>query len=274
MEPAEPIVVAHLFPQERHALLQLLRSLSSEDWERPTVCPGWSVHDIAAHLVGDDIGRVSRADGYTRSRARDGENLVAFVNRQNAEWVVAWRRVSPAFIVEMLEQTRDRTQRHFESLDPFAMGGGVWWATGGEPAPVWLDIARELTERWHHQAQIRDAVGAPPFDEQAVFRPVIATFTFALPRTFRDVAARDGTAVSLTVTGDSGGSWSVVRKDAGWRLMLGVAEAPAASVSLDQDTYWRLVTKGWTPDEAASRATIRGRADLGRRVLESIAIIA
>jgi uncharacterized protein (TIGR03083 family) len=273
MQPAEPTLVLDLFPVERQALLSVLRSLTDQDWERSTVCPGWSVHDIASHLAGDDIGRLSRAHGYSASRRRAGEDLVAFVDRQNAEWVAAWRRVSPTFIVDVLEMTGERTQRYFESLDPFAMGGGVWWATGDDPAPIWLDMARELTERWHHQAQIRDAVGVRPLDDESILRPVIATFAFALPRTFRDVAAPPGTAVTLTVTGNGGGNWSIVRDDDAWHLMNGAAETPAASVALDSDTYWRLVTKGLAPDTAAVRATIEGRPDLGRRVLQSVAII-
>jgi hypothetical protein len=43
----------------------------------------------------------------------------------------------------------------------FAMGEPVTWA-GPEPAPIWLDIAREYTERWLHQAQVRDATRNPP----------------------------------------------------------------------------------------------------------------
>ena len=273
MHPPEPILVVDLFARERDELLRLLGTIRADDWKRPTVCPGWSVHDIAAHLVGDDVGRVSRANGYSPPPRRPGEDLVSFINRQNAEWVTAWRRVSPALIVEVLAITGNRTQRYFESLDPLAMGGSVWWATGDDPAPVWLDIAREFTERWHHQAQIRDAIGVPSLDEPTLLRPTIGTFAFALPRTFRDVEAVPGTAVTLTVTGASGGTWSVVHDDAEWRLMVGGPPSPAADVSMDQETYWRLVTKGLRPDAAARRATLRGQSDLAERVLHTVAII-
>jgi hypothetical protein len=56
--------------------------------------------------------------------------------------------------------------------------------------------------------------------------------------------------------------------------MAGAAEWSAATVSIDQDTYWRLVTKGVTRDVAASRARLQGQSDLALRVLESVAIIA
>lgn len=46
-------------------------------------------------------------------------------------------------------------------LDLNALGGPVEWATGSDPAPAWLDIAREYMERYIHQRQIRDATGRP-----------------------------------------------------------------------------------------------------------------
>src|SRR5437868_4762406 len=38
--------------EEYLAFGELLASLSDEEWQRPTRCQGWSVADIAAHLVG------------------------------------------------------------------------------------------------------------------------------------------------------------------------------------------------------------------------------
>lgn len=38
---------------ERHALIADLEGLSDEQWRTPSLCPGWTVHDVAAHLVGN-----------------------------------------------------------------------------------------------------------------------------------------------------------------------------------------------------------------------------
>ncbi len=80
MRTLEPIRVVELFPLERAALLDLLGSLDPLDWERETACPGWAVRDIAAHLVGDDLGRISRARDAYRPAQRDNEDLLSFVN--------------------------------------------------------------------------------------------------------------------------------------------------------------------------------------------------
>src|SRR4051812_28714458 len=241
----EPLRVVPLFSRERRALLEVLASLADADWDRATVCPSWAVRDIAAHLVADDVARLSRGrDGYRRTAPRDGESLVEFIDRQNGDWVAAMRRMSPTVIVSLLAWTAGETQRYFESLDEDAMDGSVRWATGDDPAPVWLDLARELTERWHHQHQIRDAVGAPPLADVELFRAVVATFALALPRTFRDVAAPDGTLVGLVVRGDAGGAWTVTREGTEWVLRPGSSSRADASAEIEQDDFWRLVTKG------------------------------
>lgn len=63
MNPLPPINAVPLFPEERAALLEVLSSLALDDWSRDTACPGWSLKDIAAHLLADDFGRLSSGPG-------------------------------------------------------------------------------------------------------------------------------------------------------------------------------------------------------------------
>ena len=275
-----PVLTVDLFPEERAALVELLSSLSNEDWGTPTVCPGWSAKDIAAHLLGDDAGRLSRGrDAFSAAaftsfdRDTFEAELLAFINRQNEAWVEAARRLSPRLLIYLLRWSGEETPRYFESLDLYALGEPVSWA-GPEPAPVWLDVAREYTERWLHQQQIRDAVGKPGLKERRLFAPVLDTFVRALPHTFRDVVAPAGTHVRLTITGDAGGEWSLVRGEGGWRLYAEADGQPQAIIALDQETAWRLFTKGISRDEALATATISGERALGLKVLDTVSIIA
>src|SRR5688572_30279761 len=92
-----------LFPDERAALLTLLGGLADDAWERPTICPGWSVRDVALHLLADDLGVVSRQrDGFRPQAPRAGETLPIFLNRINDEWVQATRRLSGRVIIDLL----------------------------------------------------------------------------------------------------------------------------------------------------------------------------
>ena len=276
MKQPEPILVADLFPHVRQELVALLRSLAPGDWKKKTVCASWSVKDVAAHLFGGDVYILSRRrDGYEpETRPISGyRDFVAFINETNADWIKATRRISPGLLCELLSLTGPQVEAYFSSLDPFALGEPVDWA-GPEAASFWLDLAREYTERWHHQQQIRDAVGRPGLKERRYFAPVLDTFVRALPRTFREVSAGEETTVQLSIRGESGGDWYLVRTGGKWNLCLEPGAALAARVAIDQEDAWRLFTKGLSPDVVRSRAAFEGDPALGAKVLEMVSVLA
>ena len=281
MELLDPVLVHDLFPLERRALLQLLRELDEQAWHTPTVCAGWSVKDIAQHLLADDLGILSRKrDSFDHLSVVKSpynldswDELVAFINEMNAIWVQATRRLSGQVLCTLLEFSGEELHRYFSTLDPYTMGDPVSWA-GPAPAPVWLDIAREYTERWLHQQQIRDAVGKPGLKEREFFAPVLETFIRALPHTYRDVHVSDGTSIRLIITGEAGGEWILLRDKGQWKLGKATAHKAHASVILDQETAWRLFTKGMSKEEALPHATIGGDYSLGEIVLNTVSIIA
>jgi hypothetical protein len=186
--------------------------------------------------------------------------------------VTAMRRLSPRVIRSLLEFGGRETQRLFESVDPFALGSPVDWA-GPQPAPIWLDLARELTERWHHQQQIREAVGAPLLNEKTFLRPVLATFAFALVPPFRDVDAAAGTTVQLTIEGPSGGDWTLVRDATDWSLRTGRTDSPNASVTMNEDTAWRMYVRALSRAETEARSTCMGDRRLASHILEAFALV-
>ena len=267
------IDIRPLFPVERAALLDLLAGLGPVEWERPTVCPGWIVKDVAAHVLGDDLGRLARTrDGFLGTTPAAGESLLAFINRINDEWVVAARRLSPAQVVGLLRSTGPQIAAMWDDTDIDALGEPVSWAARG-PAPVWLDAARDLSECWTHQQQIRDATGRPPLDDPALLGPVLDTFLRALPATLAEVRAAPGTTVELAIDGPAGGSWFAERHQDVWSLVPGPSHPTAASVRLDADTAWRLCTRGITPQDARQRAEIVGDFHLANAMLQIVSAI-
>jgi uncharacterized protein (TIGR03083 family) len=281
MQPLEPVLVVDLFPLERQLLLQLLAQLDEEEWQQPTVCAGWTVKDVVLHLLGDDIGYLSSKRDAFDSLALSGtrpdfsvwDNLVAFLNERNALWVEASRRMSHQLACTFLTLTGAELYQYLKSLDPFALGDTVSWASP-DPAPVWLDIAREYTERWLHQQHIRDAVNRPGLKEPQFLTPILDTFVRALPRTFRLVQAPNGTTILLHISGASGGKWLLQREQSTWLLGKPDMSEFDASMILDQDTAWRLFTKGISKQEAMQHTTLTGNEELARKLLDTVSIIA
>lgn len=278
MQPVQPIITAHLFPEERQGLLDVLASLSAAQWAMPTTCMGWSVHDVVLHIWGGDIGILSaRRDGY-RSPNRlavnvsEWDDLLTFINHQNDAWVRATQRTSPHLLCDFLRLTGNGICTHFAGLDPLASGVSVSWV-GPDPAPVWLDTAREYTERWVHQQHIRDAVSQPGMTEPRFLAPVLDAFVRALPRALRHAASSDGASVRLVITGDAGGAWVAVREERTWRLSVDTGSAADATVTLDQDTAWRLFTKGVRAADAAPHIQRMGDVALTDAVVAMVSMI-
>lgn len=283
--PLPPVKTVHLFPEERAALLAFLQSLSEDQWQIDDVYPHWSLKDVVSHLLADDLSRLSRGrDGhkaalfeFTTQETFEAD-LLAWINRQNNAWVEATRRLSPQLLVDLLRWTGEQTQAYWQSLDLDALGDPVSWA-GPDPAPVWLDVAREFTERWLHQQHIREAIGAPLLYERRIFIPVLDTFARAIPHTYRHVIAPDGTLVRLTLNpvGEAGGSprrYHLVRTGDIWQLARRVTGKTVAHITMPADTAWRLFTKSITPEDASASAMLKGDLTLASRMLDTVAIIA
>jgi uncharacterized protein (TIGR03083 family) len=279
MKSVEPIFVTELFCQIHGELLSLLRNLSGDDWSKPTAARMWTVKDVVAHLLDSDVRRLS----YQRDKApmvppeapiENYSDLVNFLNRLNADWVGAARRISPRLLIEFLEITGAQVCELFMSLDPFAPAlFGVAWA-GEQESQNWFDVAREYTEKWHHQQQIRDAVGAPALNNRKWLFPVLDTFLRGLPHTYRETQADEGSSVALIIAGEAGGAWTLKREGGAWSLYTGEGEGAACEVRMDQDAAWRLLTKGLSQEEAAARIEIIGDHRLGKPILGMLAVMA
>ena len=272
-------MVVDLFPQERKQLLELFSELEPEEWEKPTICPGWTVKDIGLHLLGDDVGYLSGArdhfnNPFFRNKdLREWESLVKNINEANESWVKATARISPKLLTDLLERTGQQFYEYMQSLDLMAMGGVVSWVAP-DPAPVWLDVAREYTERWLHQQQIRDAVHKPGLKEKGFFHPVLDTFVRALPHAYKDISVPDTTVLKFAVTGEAGDAWYLVGEANKWFLFKDIELQPVAVVMMDQETCWRLFTKEMNKDQARAQTAIEGDRTLGEKLLETVSIIA
>ena len=276
MNPLQPIFTAHLYAPLEQALLDLLRSLNADEWEQPTIVPNWCVKDIAAHLLDTQLRRLSLArDGYFAEAPQISSNadLVAFVNRLNSEGVSLLRRLSPPVLIALMEVASRECAAYFEALDPFAPAAfGVSWA-GESASPNWFDTAREFTERWHHQQQIRSAVNKPEIMTRAFYHPVLDTFMRALPFHYRDIARTHGTLAQFEVTGECGGVWYLQRDETGWHLLATPVVEPHSRTVIPQGIAWRIFTKGIDRQSAAAQVSVTGDAELGSHVLSMLSII-
>ncbi|HWS72894.1 MAG TPA: hypothetical protein VN605_12315, partial [Thermoanaerobaculia bacterium] len=199
------------------------------------------------------------------------DDVLALINAQNAS-AVAWsQRLSPRMLLELLEVSGAWTSAFIESLDPHAPAlFAVAWAGESESAN-WMDTGREYTERWHHQMQIRDAVGAPPLLlEREWLEPLLDFALRALPRAYASLATPAGTSLVLRVGEDA---WSLVRDESRWELFSGAAASPSATVHLPPAVSWQLLFNTLPGGRARDAVRVEGDAALAEPLFGARAVM-
>lgn len=272
-----PVATAHLFRPLGRELVSLLRGMEREAWDRRTSAGEWCVKDVVAHLLDGELRRLSSSrDAHPppppAEPIRSYAELVVYLDGLNAEWTRAARRLSPRVLMDLLEQAAAAVAGMMEAADPWAPATfPVAW-TGQEASPMWLDIGREYTERWHHQDQIREAVEAPPLGAAMWLRPVIDISLLALPHAYRSVAPARGTRIALHVTGAAGGDWHLEYGGA-WQLHDGAAAESACRVTVGDLDVACLLLHRLAPDHAARTVHVEGVRELAEPLLGARAVM-
>jgi hypothetical protein len=151
----------------------------------------------------------------------------------------------------------------------------VSWA-GEARSAAWFDLARDLTEHWHHQQQIRLAAGIPLLLDPRYAVPVMDTFARALPFAYRDVAAGNGTSVEVAIAPPVDRLYALRREGRRWLLEEGPAEgagSPQARIALDVESAWRIFTGGIPRDEAKRRTVVSGDGALAAPFFDVVAVM-
>jgi hypothetical protein len=200
-------------------------------------------------------------------------DLVAYLNQFNAEWVSACKRMSYQLITELLESTGRQYSDIMLQQDPDVDAiFSVAWA-GEETSKNWFHIAREYTEKWHHQQQIREATGHPGILTEELFIPFIDTLLRGLPHTYRNTTSPPGTVIRISIVLNEPVSWYLLRSESAWTITNLQPGSEHAGVNIPAEVAWKLFTKALTPAEALESVVLTGEKSLAEITLNLIAIM-
>lgn len=284
LTPLPPLDTAPLFPALSRSLISLLRSLEPADWDRATVAGSWRVRDVAAHVLDVSLRKVSgHRDGHAaplESPIRSYADVMALIQRLNAGGVSFGARLSPRVLTDLLEVSGQWVSEFVAALDPEAMAlHGVAWA-GEMQSTNRFDTAREFTEHWHHQMQIRDALGsrglAAVLLAREFFVPLLETSLRVLPHAYvtgyGGVNPADGTTVELSCAGMDL-AWTLRREREAWVVSRGVVATPTARVRGTGDQLWRLFFNALPVDRARTTFEVHGPSELVEPLLRSRSVM-
>lgn len=265
-----------LFQPLQEQYIQLLTGLGETDWNKNTLASHWTVKDIVSHLLDGDLRVLSmQRDQFFGVKPADGDDygsIVDWLNQLNHEWVSTTKRLSPRVLVALTQTIAPVVSDYFEKLDLF--GEAVFpvsWA-GESKSLNWMHIAREYTERWHHQQQIREAVGADDrLLQRRFFHPMISTFMLGLPHHFRNYNAPPGTVVEVIIGSDA---WYLVRAQHHWAFQSHFKKGVDSTVVIPKELSWKLFCKNIRPHQIPDQVQLRGDQEIGSKVLEMVAVMA
>lgn len=190
-------------------LIDSARALSEAEWRRPTECPGWTVRDMLAHVVGAAQGQASvlmtirqLRYGMAHKSRFAGNDLDAM----NEFQIRLQDRVGNEALVQALERTVEPSIRGRRRRAHWLGRASVPIAPGGSTAPgmpTRLTMAELCTitytrDAWLHRLDIARAVDAEPVLDPVVDGRIVADVV-------ADWCSRHGRPVDLVLTGPAGG---------------------------------------------------------------------
>ena len=244
-------------------VMDLLADLSPEELSKQTDCPEWSVLDVLAHLaaIESDLAQAEpvAAGGST------GEMTSALTERGVRDRAGRSRE-------ELLHELRTAVSARAAQLSDLPADPQHLASTGSMGLSwTWERLLRNrVVDVWVHEQDIRRAVGRPGGMQAPGAHVSTHTFAAALPYVVgKKVGAVPGTTVALEVTGPAAATVAV-RVDESGRARLTDLAAVDVRLVLDTETFTLLAAGRRRADDVDVR--VEGDADLGRRVLDQLAV--
>jgi uncharacterized protein (TIGR03083 family) len=203
VRPIDRDEMVGLATTEYDRLLVLLGELEPPAWDRPTVCDGWTVTDMVAHLLGAaeaNASLVENARQVLRGRARirdDGRPLVDGINDVQVD---DRRHLSPAELQQRLAAVAPRAVRGRRRTPPPLRRVPVPGPLGDPITLGFLVDVAYTRDQWMHRVDIARATGRELELTGAHDGRIVADIV-------RDWAAAHGEAFELELTGSAGGQY-------------------------------------------------------------------
>jgi uncharacterized protein (TIGR03083 family) len=198
-------VAMQLARTEYDRCLAQFRALGAPDWGRPTECSGWTVRDMAAHM----LGMVEMAASFRESRRQQRQATAAggvFIDALTGLQVVERADWPPERIVERFAARRAAAVRGRRMTPGFIRSRSMELSQefNGEPDDWSIGYLIDVIltrDPWTHRGDIARATGQPaeltPDHDGVIIADVVTEW-----------ASRHDKPYRLRLTGPVGGAWS------------------------------------------------------------------
>jgi len=187
---AMPIAATRNLRECFDSVRDLLREIGDDEWDAPSLCPGWDVHSVVAHLTGIE----TVLSGWRPNPDPPGlfERLVPFMEEARG-----W---SSNELLDRFEAVTAARRAELAEMDPDDFEAPCWTPVGQQTYGRF--IAVRVFDFWVHEQDIRVPLGRQGHLEgaaaQMALDEVRASFGYIAGK---KVAVPDGRSVSVHLTG-------------------------------------------------------------------------
>lgn len=240
----------------------LVAVIEGDDWNRDTGCPGWSVRDVVAHVIGLE-GALNGVPEPQHELPADLPHVQNEFGRYMETHVDVRRGDDPADLVAELHDVLGRRREDLTEIEE--LGQEIRSVMGGTgPAAQVLTI--RVLDLWMHEQDLRRALGWPGHRSG----PAADISLRRLERgVVRELPGRlEGATGVVVIEVDTGPTIAV---DLGTGEVPEEAPTPAVTIRMDLDHFVALAG-GRADAPAADDLDVRGDGELAGRVLGAMSM--
>jgi uncharacterized protein (TIGR03083 family) len=222
---------------EFRSLTSLCSTLTDDQWRTATSLPGWTVHDILAHIIGtESMLAGEETPDVDISHLGPMANPMAEVNEH---WVESMRSLSEDELLARFDDVTSGRMAVLESMSQAEFDAPSWTPVGNDETYGRFMRIRHY-DLYVHEQDIRCALDIPPREHLPDLRSATDEVATGLGYIVgRKASMPDGSRVRIGLTGPLQRTFSVV-VDGRATLVEGFEGPPTVGVTLPATLFLRL----------------------------------
>ncbi len=253
-----------------NSIVESCEGLTDDQWALPTGCPGWSVQDQVAHMIGTERMLLGDQPPEVAVDVKTLPHVKNDIGAFNEAWIEGYR---PRPGAEVLDEFRAVTGRRLDQLR--AMIAEDWDREGFTPegpGPYRKFMAIRVFDCWIHEQDIRDAVHRCVDAVGPVADLAMAKLGEGMPYVVgKKAGAPQGSSVVFDVAGPAGFELSVGVEGRA-RILDESPDDATTRLRMDDATFVGLASGRLDPDQvlAEGRVLFDGDEALGREIVSNM----
>jgi len=246
----------------------LVREIPREQWGLPTDLEGWTVRDNVAHTA--HLEAVLAGAPEETLQVEEAPHLKGPMNYYTEQGVLARREREMGSLADEIEQAVSTRYAALKAQPPTDGSAPPPKTPGDAPWDYRTLLSNRPFDVWMHEQDVRRAINRPGGYDTPAAQHVLTVLGRGLPMVLgKRVAPPAGTTVRLSLP-DAGLSWTLRVGEDGRATRVEDATPPTTSVALSPEDF--VVLAGGRRAPETTRPVIEGDEELGRRLLQSLAV--